>query len=72
MFSLIGAFFYLRVVKVAYFDEPDSDAVEIQSGNGVIPRGLMSLNGLLLLLFGILPGGLMALCIKVVESSLKF
>ncbi|MDS1140898.1 NADH-quinone oxidoreductase subunit NuoN [Pusillimonas sp. SM2304] len=70
IFSLIGAFYYLRVVKMAYFDEPVGDREPVN--NGVITGGLMSLNGLLILLLGILPGGLMALCVQVVEGSLKF
>jgi NADH-quinone oxidoreductase subunit N len=118
MFSLIGAFYYLRIVKMAYFDEPVPaaatsgpspelhqdravDAVTARSsaaqdvmnrpragelprgevpytgtrpavGNRFVPSGLMSLNGLLIIGLGILPGGLMAICIKVLESSLSF
>ncbi|MCD9473054.1 NADH:ubiquinone oxidoreductase subunit N, partial [Photobacterium phosphoreum] len=70
MFSLIGAFYYLRVVKMAYFDEPEGDLVQIN--NGAVTSGLMSVNGLLIIGLGILPGGLMALCVSVIESSMKF
>lgn len=70
LFSLIGAFYYLRVVKMAYFDEPEGEHEPIN--NGVITSSLMSVNGLLILLLGILPGGLMALCVQVIEGSLKF
>lgn len=70
MFSLIGAFYYLRVVKMAYFDEPVGDAVPLN--NGVLTNGVMSVNGLLIIVLGILPGGLMALCVSVVQGSLKF
>lgn len=70
MFSLIGAFYYLRVVKMAYFDEPEGELEPIN--NGVITSGLMSINGLLIIVLGILPGGLMALCVSVIEGSLKF
>jgi NADH-quinone oxidoreductase subunit N len=70
MFSLIGAFYYLRVVKMAYFDEPEGEVEPIN--NGVITSGLMSINGLLIIVLGILPGGLMALCVSVIEGSLKF
>src|SRR5690606_36658874 len=38
IFSLIGAFYYLRVVKMAYFDEPEGEVLPIQ--NGVITQGL--------------------------------
>lgn len=70
MMSLIGAFYYLRVIKTAYFDEPD-DTVTLGSGT-VATRGIMSLNGLLVIGLGILPGGLMALCISVIQQSLRF
>ncbi|MFW7340059.1 NADH-quinone oxidoreductase subunit NuoN [Pollutimonas sp. H1-120] len=70
IFSLIGAFYYLRVVKMAYFDEPEGEPVAID--NGVVTNGLMSVNGLLIIVLGILPGGLMALCVRVIEGSLKF
>ena len=72
MFSLVGAYYYLRVVKVAYFDEPEGEAAQTSGACGVIPGGLMSINGALVLLLGVLPGGLMALCVKVIETSLHF
>ncbi len=68
--SLIGAFYYLRVVKVAYFDEPQ-DSVTLGSGT-LATRGVMSLNGLLVIGLGILPGGLMSLCVDVIRQSLAF
>lgn len=68
--SLIGAFYYLRVVKVAYFDEPEGEAGPIE--NGLVTNGLMTINGVLVLLLGILPGGLMALCVSVIRQSLQF
>ena len=70
IFSLIGAFYYLRVVKMAYFDEPEGEA--IPGGSGALANGVMSVNGLLIIGLGILPGGLMALCISVIENSLSF
>lgn len=70
--SLIGAFYYIRVVKVAYFEEPDADQ-EIHPLNlGWVTSGVLSLNGLLIFVFGILPSGLLALCIRVVQESLRF
>ena len=59
MLSLVGAFYYLRIVKVMYFDEPLDSSRPVQSG-GV--SALLAVNGAAVLLFGILPGGLMALC----------
>ena len=59
MLSLVGAFYYLRVVKVMYFDEP-TDASRPVQGSGV--SALLALNGAAVLGFGLLPGGLMAIC----------
>jgi NADH-quinone oxidoreductase subunit N len=68
MFSLIGAFYYLRVVKVVYFDDPVGEVHPVSAS--CVQRGLMSLNGALLLLLGLLPGGLMAACVRAVQTSL--
>jgi NADH-quinone oxidoreductase subunit N len=57
--SLIGAFYYLRVVKVMYFDEPVT-ATTVSASLDV--RLVLSTNGFLVLLLGIFPGALMALC----------
>ncbi|APW45994.1 NADH-quinone oxidoreductase subunit NuoN [Rhodoferax antarcticus] len=59
MMSLIGAFYYLRVVKVMYFDPPTSTAPLTAS---VEVRAVLTVNGALLLVLGLLPGGLMTLC----------
>ena len=67
IFSLIGAYYYLRVIKVMYFDEP-VDTRPIQSSRDV--RFVMSLNGIAVLAFGILPGGLMALCVQAIVKAL--
>lgn len=69
LFSLIGAFYYLRVVKVVYFDEPAADAAPIAATCG--QRGVLSVNGALILVLGVLPGGLMALCVQAIRSSLN-
>lgn len=69
MFSLIGAFYYLRVVKVVYFDEPAADATPMAATAG--QRGVLSINGALILVLGLLPGGLMALCVQAIRSSLS-
>ena len=65
--SLIGAYYYLRVVKVMYFDEP-TDTRPIVSTLDV--RALMSLNGAAVLVFGLLPGGLMTLCRDAIVKAL--
>jgi len=67
LFSLIGAYYYLRLVKLMYFDTPVDTAP-------IAPRGdvrlLLSANGLAMLLFGILPQPLMALCLYSIQVSL--
>jgi NADH-quinone oxidoreductase subunit N len=67
MFSLIGAFYYLRIVKVMYFDEPTDTSPIVASGE---VKTLLSLNGAAVLLFGLLPGGLMALCVNAIGKAL--
>ena len=67
LFSLIGAFYYLRVVKLMYFDEPLQTAPIEAPGD---MRLALSINGLAVLLLGILPGPLMSVCLIAVQSSL--
>lgn len=67
LMSLIGAFYYLRVVKVMYFDEPVT-ATTVSADADV--RVVLSLNGLLVLVLGIVPGALMALCADAVVRML--
>jgi NADH-quinone oxidoreductase subunit N len=67
LLSLVGAYYYLRLVKVMYFDEPAESAPIVASGD---VRALLSLNGAAVLLFGLLPGGLMALCAQAIVKAL--
>jgi NADH-quinone oxidoreductase subunit N len=67
MLSLVGAFYYLRIVKVMYFDEP-ADASPVMQGGSA--RVLLSVNALAVLALGILPSGLMTLCAKAITQSL--
>jgi NADH-quinone oxidoreductase subunit N len=68
VFSAVGAFYYLRVVKLMYFDAP-RDTAPIAPGADV--KVLLSLNGLAVLFFGIAPGPLMALCLVSIQASLS-
>ena len=65
--SLIGAFFYLRVVKVMYFDQPIT-ASTVSAPLDV--RVVLSINGALVLILGLVPGGLMVLCANAVVQML--
>jgi NADH-quinone oxidoreductase subunit N len=62
-FSVIGAYYYLRVVKLMYFDEP-VDRSELEGGGAM--RFVLSVNGLAVLLLGLFPGVLLALCAQVI------
>ncbi|ODU29129.1 MAG: NADH-quinone oxidoreductase subunit N [Thiobacillus sp. SCN 62-729] len=66
LFSLIGAFYYLRIVKLMYFDVPH-DAAPIAASPDA--RVVMSVNGLAILALGILPQPLMAVCIHAIRAS---
>ncbi|WP_332776386.1 NADH-quinone oxidoreductase subunit NuoN [Polaromonas sp.] len=70
MMSLVGAFYYLRVVKVMYFDAPAShNAMAVSAPADV--TAVLSVNGALLLVLGIMPGGLMTLCAQSIASVVK-
>ncbi|MEX0959919.1 MAG: NADH-quinone oxidoreductase subunit NuoN [Burkholderiales bacterium] len=66
-FSLIGAFYYLRVVRLMYFESP-VDSAPIAPRADV--RILMSANGLAVIVFGLVPGVLLAMCERAVYLSL--
>ena len=61
-FSIIGAFYYIRIIKLMYFDKAESD--EPLNANTDMQIAI-SLNGLLVLALGLFPGGLLALCSRV-------
>ncbi len=68
--SLVGAFYYLRIVKVMYFEAPPAHApATIEAGKDV--RVVLSINGALVLGLGLLPGGLMTLCSQAMASLVK-
>ena len=69
LMSLIGAFYYLRIIKVMYFDAPQSPVHPITAAADA--RVVLSINGALILLLGILPGGLMTLCAQSINSIVK-
>jgi NADH-quinone oxidoreductase subunit N len=67
MFSLVGAFYYLRVVKLMYFDTP-VDSAPIAAGLDL--RVLLSLNGLAVAGFGLFPDAVMMVCTTALMRSL--
>ncbi len=67
LMSLIGAFYYLRVIKVMYFDEPTHTAAIVAPMD---VRAVLTLNGALVLVLGLVPGGLMALCANAIQAMM--
>ena len=65
--SLIGAFYYLRIIKLMYFDAPTDEAPIAPRADA---RVLMSINGIAMLAFGIFPQPLMTLCASSILASL--
>jgi NADH-quinone oxidoreductase subunit N len=67
MLSLVGAFYYLRVVKVMYFDKPITVSTVVASAD---VRVVLTINGALVLLLGLFPSGLMTLCLQAIVKTL--
>ena len=67
MMSLVGAFYYLRIIKVMYFDPPLT-ASTVSADNHV--KVVLAINGGLVLVLGLLPGDLMSLCAVAVVQAL--
>jgi NADH-quinone oxidoreductase subunit N len=64
LFSVVGAFFYLRIVKLMYFDDPtETTAI----GGSVLMRAVLSVNALLVLVLGVIPGQLLQLCQRALQ-----
>jgi NADH-quinone oxidoreductase subunit N len=66
MMSLIGAFYYLRVVKVMWFDDP---LVSVLTPRTQGVTALLALNGAAVLVFGLFSGGLMAVCRDAIQRT---
>ncbi len=59
LFSVVGAYFYLRIVKLMYFDEPtETTAI----GGSMLMRTVLSANALLAIALGVIPGTLLQIC----------
>ncbi len=70
LFSLIGAYYYLRVVKIMYFDAPAvTDTIPVSHAGDA--RMLLSANGLAILLLGLMPQPLMTFCAYAIQMSLQ-
>ena len=70
--SVIGAYYYLRAIKIMYFDSPDDDQQENEElAAGLDFKLLLSANSLGLVALGIMPGALMAACIAAIDLTIK-
>jgi NADH-quinone oxidoreductase subunit N len=67
LMSVIGAYYYLRVVKLMYFDAPTDTTPVAAPG---FMRALLAFNVLALLVLGLLPGGLLSVCVSAIQRSL--
>jgi NADH-quinone oxidoreductase subunit N len=63
--SVVGAFYYLRVVKLMYFDDSEAPLLERGSWDR---RAVLAANGLAVVALGIFPAGLLALCLRVLPG----
>ncbi|HEY1995710.1 NADH-quinone oxidoreductase subunit NuoN [Paraburkholderia sp.] len=67
--SLFGAFYYLRIVKLMYFDDPlDTAPIKADACN----RALLALNGVAVLVLGIVPDPLLKICLQAITHTLPF
>ncbi|MEO8991846.1 MAG: NADH:ubiquinone oxidoreductase subunit N, partial [Nitrosospira sp.] len=67
LLSLVGVFYYLRIVKLMYFDEPETDVLIVPQNDVKV---LISANGLAMLGFGLFPQALIALCAYAIQQSM--
>jgi NADH-quinone oxidoreductase subunit N len=67
MFSLIGAFYYLRVVKTMWFDEAQ-DASPISTPMDM--QIALSVNGIAIVVLGMMPGSMLAACMNAMTKTL--
>lgn len=68
LMSLIGAFYYLRIVKLVYFDDVQDNSPIMMSGD---MKMVLSINGLALLALGVMPERLVAMCVEAMKLSLN-
>jgi NADH-quinone oxidoreductase subunit N len=67
LMSVVGAFYYLRIVKLMYMDEPAREFTLASRGD---TRWVLSANAFAVLALGILPAPLMDLCARAITASM--
>ena len=68
LFSLIGAFYYLRVVKTMWFDEAVDTSPIVTPAD---MRVALSLNGVAVVVLGLIPGALLGACLQAIQMTLR-
>jgi NADH-quinone oxidoreductase subunit N len=69
LLSLVGAYYYIRIVKLMYFDEPNGAApLPVMARDAQV---LFSMNGAAVLLLGVFPGALMGWCAQAIVHALS-
>jgi NADH-quinone oxidoreductase subunit N len=68
LFSLVGAFYYLRVVKMMWFDEPTDNSPLLVTAD---MRVVLSLNGIGVVAFGLFAGPLLGACLTAMSKTLS-
>jgi NADH-quinone oxidoreductase subunit N len=64
LFSVVGAYYYLRIVKLMYFDEPTETST---IGGSMLMRTVLSANALLAFALGVIPGTLLQICQRALQ-----
>lgn len=64
LFSVIGAFYYLRIIRMMYFEAPDVKSSTLREGMSATGVAMLSLNGLGLLFLGLFPAPVIYLCLQ--------
>ncbi len=71
MMSLVGAYYYLRIVKLMYFDAPVEGSIIAGAGSGRLDaRALLVVNGFAIVALGILPDTVMQACVSAITRTL--
>jgi NADH-quinone oxidoreductase subunit N len=60
--AVIGAFYYLKLIRTMFFEKPDSDSVQVNADNHL--RAAFAINAAALLVLGVFSNGILAWCIK--------
>lgn len=73
VFSAVGAFYYLRIIKIMYFDKPNRESGTLESTPlpqiSTIGQMVISTHGMLLLILGIFPAPILSICYFAINNA---